>query len=543
MTLITRQGKGSKISTQEMDNNMDYLEQNSIINITGITSQIEPFDEDKITYINEINLTEDKKQYKGILSDEYETPSSKINIRYNDSVNNQLSVNVESGYSYYLNGNLTFSDGYNESFSASFNSYLEKNPFYDPNGVPFNIGTGFNDIVWSITIQSDGKILVGGNFTSYNGTSRNRIIRLNSDGSIDNTFNIGTGFNDNVREIVIQSDGKILLSGDFTSYNGTSRNRIIRLNSDGSIDNTFSIGTGFNNSVRTITTQSDGKILVGGSFTSYNGTSRNRIIRLNPDGSIDNTFNIGTGFNESVQPIQIQSDGKILIGGYFTSYNGTSRNYIIRLNPDGSIDNTFNIGTLFNDFVTQIRVQSDGKILFGGNFTSYNGTSRNRIIRLNSDGSIDNTFNIGTGFNDTVHTIQIQTDGKILVSGGFTTYNGTTRNRIIRLNSNGSIDNTFNVGTGFNNIGFSIQILSDEKILIGGWFTSYNETTRNRIVKLNPNGIIDLNQLFFTSINYTFNPFNLNINLDVNSEDELILTTNFEMEKSVLDFNLIEIKN
>ncbi len=406
----------------------------------------------------------------------------------------------------------------------------------------FASGIGFNNDVWAIAIQTDGKVLVGGAFTSYNGTTANYIIRLNTDGSIDNTFANGTGFNNNILAISVQTDGKILAGGIFTSYNGTSVNRIIRLNTDGSIDNSFAIGTGFNLSAWVISVQTDGKILVGGNFTSYNGTSANRIIRLNTNGSIDNTFTSGTGFDMVIYAISIQANGKILVGGFFTSYNGTPANYIIRLNTDGSIDNTFAIGTGFNFYVATISVQTNGKILVGGgftnyngtstnyiiclntdgsientfaigmgfdsdarvisvqtddkilvggNFSSYNGTSANHIIRLNTDGSIDNTFASGTGFDGDVNAISVQTDGKILVGGAFTNYNGTSASHIIRLNTDGSIDNTFSSGTGFNNDVFTISIQTDGKVLVGGWFTSYNGTSANNIIRLNTNGSID----------------------------------------------------
>jgi uncharacterized delta-60 repeat protein len=172
------------------------------------------------------------------------------------------------------------------------------------------------------------------------------------------------------------------------------------------LDTGFSIGTGFNNTVNSIAVQGDGKILVGGTFTSYNGTSRNRIGRLNSDGSLDTGFSIGTGFpTNAVNSIAVQGDdGKILVGGSFTSYNGTTRNRIARLNSDGSFDTGFSIGTGFNSAVNSIAVQGDdGKILVGGTFTSYNGGaagSSNRIARLNSDGTLDSGFSIGTGFDD-----------------------------------------------------------------------------------------------------------------------------------------------
>jgi uncharacterized delta-60 repeat protein len=347
---------------------------------------------------------------------------------------------------------------------------------------------GFNNIVTSIAIQSDGKILFGGEFTSYNGTSSDRIIRLNSDGSIDTDFVVGTGFNNYVTFISIQSDGKILVGGEFTTYNETGSNRIIRLNSDGSIDTDFVVGTGFNSVVRYISIQSGGRILVGGQFTTYDEIGSNYIIRLNSDGSIDNGFSIGDGFNDYVYSIVTQSDGKILVCGNFSEYNGTGSNYIVRLNSDGSIDTDFVVGTGFNGTVNYIKIQSDDKIIVGGGFTTYNETGSNYIIRLNSDGSIDNTFSIGTGFDGTVNCITIQSDGKILVSGGFTSYNGTTSDRMIRLNSTGIVDNTFSTGTGFDNGITSFLIQSDGNILVGGYFTTYNGATSNYMIRLNSNG-------------------------------------------------------
>jgi uncharacterized delta-60 repeat protein len=344
--------------------------------------------------------------------------------------------------------------------------------FYDEN--TYYIRSGFNNDVKNIVVQSDDKILLCGVFTTYNGTIKNRIIRLNTDGSIDDTFDIGTGFNSDVNTIAIQSDGKILVGGGFSTYNGFSINRIARLNTDGSLDVTFDIGTGFNLTVNKIAIQSDGKIIVGGFFSTYNGTSKNKIIRLNTDGSIDNTFDIGTGINSDVITIAIQSDNKILLGGNFTSYNGTSKIRIARINKDGSIDNTFIIGSGFANTVNVIAIQSDGKILVGGVFTSYNGTIKSRIARLNTDGSIDNTFDIEAGFNSTVNSIVVQSDDKILVGGFFATYKETSKNRIARLNTDGSVDNTFDIREGFNSIVYDIAVKSDGQILVGGNNSSFN---------------------------------------------------------------------
>jgi uncharacterized delta-60 repeat protein len=338
----------------------------------------------------------------------------------------------------------------------------------------FDIGTGFNNTTICSALQSDGKVLVAGGFTSYSGVSRNRIIRLNTDGSIDTSFVIGTGFNNDIFAITLQSDGKILVGGYFTSYSGVSRNRIIRLNTDGSIDTSFVIGTGFNNAFNSIVTQTDGKILIGGYFTSYSGVSRNYIIRLNSDGSVDTSFVIGTGFNNIVNIVTLQSDGKLLVGGNFTSYSGVSSNRIIRLNTDGSIDTSF-IGIGFNSgSVLTIKQQSDGKILVGGLFTTYSGVSRNNIIRLNTDGSVDNSFVIGAGFDSAVITIELQLDGKILVGGDFTSYSGQVNNYIIRLNNDGSADTSFNVGSGFNSSVFLITLQPEGNMYVIGDFTTLN---------------------------------------------------------------------
>jgi len=275
-------------------------------------------------------------------------------------------------------------------FLIAVNTSLQYGPNFTPGSKDetFNIGTGFSSpTVASISIQPDGKIIFGGgNFT----VNYRNLVRLNSNGSIDSTFNIGNGFSSNVISTSLQSDGKIIVGGNFGTFSGISQNRLVRLNSNGSKDDTFNIGSGFNGIVWSTFIQSDGKILVGGAFTTYTGSTNNYLIRLNSDGSKDTSFNIGSGFNGGVFSIAIQSNGKILAGGGFTTFTGSSQNYLIRLNSDGSKDSTFNIGSGFNSTgVASISIQSDGKILVGGGFTTFTGSSQNGLIRLNSDGSKD----------------------------------------------------------------------------------------------------------------------------------------------------------
>jgi uncharacterized delta-60 repeat protein len=361
----------------------------------------------------------------------------------------------------------------------------------------YSFNGGFNNQAETAFEDENGKILFGGYFTTYSGIPFNRIVRINSDASVDDTFNIGSGFNNAVFEIKVQSDEKIVVGGDFTSYSGFSSNRIIRLNADGSIDNTFSAGTGFNGVVWTVEPQLDGKILVGGSFTQYNGNYHPGLIRLNSDGSVDNTLNVGSGTNNSIFHILVQDDGKLILLGGFTMYNGETHNRIVRLNNDGSLDTTFSAGTGFNGITYDGIIESDGKLVIVGEFFEYNGTVRDELIRLNSDGSIDETLIIGNGFRRTSGTTFCTTIkkyfDKYFIVGDFDTYSGSSANGLIRLNENGSIDESFDTGTGllFSATSFNIGIILSSGIhVVYGTFTEYNGYEVNNIAFLNPFGTL-----------------------------------------------------
>ena len=349
----------------------------------------------------------------------------------------------------------------------------------------FTPGAGFSTYVFDAELQPDGKLVVVGAFTTFDGTARNGIARLNTDGTLDTSFDPGTGFNNWVHDVVIQTDGKIIAVGSYTTFNGASRSGIARVNSDGSLDATFDPGTGFVGSARGLDLQADGKILVVGDFTSFNGTARNRIVLLNTDGSIDTGYDPGTGFNGNAKKVEIQPDGKAIIGGTtFTSYNGTAANRIIRLNADATIDASFVYGAGCNGNVVSIVIQPDSKIIVGGHFTSYDGTTINRVMRLNADGSMDVSFNPGTGANSEVRSLALQSDGSILLGGLFTTFNGAAINRIVKLYPDGSVDANFNSGLGFNSEVNAIVIQPDNKLIAGGHFTSYNSTAITRIARL-----------------------------------------------------------
>jgi uncharacterized delta-60 repeat protein/prepilin-type N-terminal cleavage/methylation domain-containing protein len=301
-----------------------------------------------------------------------------------------------------------------------------------------------------------GKIMVGGAFTTYNGVTTGRIIRLNADGSRDTAFSTGgTGPNDWVYDIdMVESgthEGKAIVTGVFTSFSGTATGRVVRLNTDGSRDTTFNTGgTGAANTIYAadIVKVGDhaGKILIGGEFTTYNGVTSNRIARLNADGTRDTTFNSGgTSASGAVWTLISLTEGihagKTVLGGGFLSFNGVTVNRIARLNADGTRDTAFNSGGTGADatvrVIEDIPVGPDaGKLMVGGNFTTYNGSSITSLMRLNADGGRDSGFAPGV-INASVRTMSIPMVGTLAgsptVGGEFTSFGGFSAGRIVRL--------------------------------------------------------------------------------------------------------------
>lgn len=366
-------------------------------------------------------------------------------------------------------------------------------------------------------------------------------------GTVDTSFPYGvdTGFNGEVYVSKVQSDGKILIGGDFTNYNYNGYNYyspyLIRLNSDGSPDFDFAYtyhaddaGWMINGGVRTIDIQSDGKILIGGGFDAYSGGTyyySSGIMRFNSDGTFDNTLFVGDGFNDEVLKIIVQPDGKILVVGIFFQYNNTDNWRIIRLNSNGTPDSSFitGDGIDFDDYgiVYDMILQPDGKIILGGDFYNYNGVESDYIVRLNSNGSYDNTFVTGAGFNDTVSSLALQSDGKIIVGGDFNYYNNIDlySGYIVRLGVNGEMDTRF--GYGLDNTVYSLTIQSDDKILVGGSFGDfypYDFGTINidNLVRFQSDCTLDLSFVFDSGV---YNGSVLSITLD--SDDRIYVGGSF----------------
>ena len=329
------------------------------------------------------------------------------------------------------------------------------------------------------------------NTASYLATFNNINLAYNDNISIVKTdyysnlpllFGVGFQENDTYNTVthLVQSDGKILtFPGNPWYYSGSNNSApfvnnsryILRLTQTGSIDTSFNTGIGFNESVYAATQLSNGKLLIGGSFTEYSGSTANGLVMINDNGTIDTSLNVGTGIGIGaglpwINKILVQSDGKILIGGNFTSYSGSTLNRIARLNTNGTIDTSFNIGTGFNNEVWDMLISGSG-IFVAGKFSAYSGSSNpwGGLIKLDMSGSKDTGFNafldVGIG---NVISIATQSNGKILAVGS---YIGRTSGSI------GVTDPTF-TPVNFSGPNTSVKVFSDDKFLFTGDYSVLN---------------------------------------------------------------------
>jgi hypothetical protein len=372
------------------------------------------------------------------------------------------------------------------------------------NNVPSNQIPSFNGTVLSISLSADGSkdVYVGGDFTTYNGAQANRIVRLNSDGTIDQAFVAAAGFNGTVRWIVpaAAQSASVYVGGDFISYNGNPRARIARLNGDGTIDQSFAIGTGFDNTVNVIAPASDGSgaLYVGGAFSTYNGTPANRLVRLNADGTVDTGFVTGTGFDDTVFTVVPVADGSgdVYVGGAFTHYKGVEAMRIVRLDSTGTIRLSFPTTTGFDSTVRNLALADDrsGNLYAGGDFSNYKGIRAIGIARLTSSGALDLSFVTGIGFNSTVFTVAPAGDGtgRLYVGGAFSSYNGTEVNKLVPLTQGGTRDFSFAIGAGFNDTVFKVVPVGDGSgdVYVGGQFTEYQGILKGRFVRLASTGAL-----------------------------------------------------
>jgi uncharacterized delta-60 repeat protein len=362
----------------------------------------------------------------------------------------------------------------------------------------FNPGAGANATVRSVAQSPRGglvefldRVVIGGDFTTVDNFVFNHVARLLPDGSLDSSFNPGAGADDNVLAVAVQPDGRVLVGGEFTTMNNTNRLRLARLNGDGKLDLSFDPGIdGVNAAVRAIVIQSDGRVLIGGEFSQVSGVARSFVARLETNGVLDTNF--AANVNGNIHAMALQPDGKILIGGAFSLVSGASRLSLARLNVNGTLDTSFEVGTGFNGPVHAVAVLADGRVLAGGSFSNYNAVNIKNLVRLGATGVLDNSFKSGTGPDGAVLSIAPAAAGRVVIGGEFLNYNAVPRAGFARLTPNGGVDRGFDIGTGANAPVRAVVAQENTAIIIGGDFTVVNGLPRNRVARIHGDEFLDL---------------------------------------------------
>jgi len=373
----------------------------------------------------------------------------------------------------------------------------------DPTFAPINIlqsGTVYNALQ-----QPDGKYLVAGNFTQVNGNKVTGLARLNADGSLDDAFTNTAACQSVISKIRLLPNGQILLQGETIIVGGRTFNTLAKLNADGSVVTDFTPGTGPVNTVNTgpveaIAAQADGKILVGGTFTSYNGVPTNRLVRLNVDGSVDEAFTsaLSAGFvrtsgTTNVRGVVVQPDGKILVCGDFQNYNGTGRSGLVRLNANGSLDTSFNpvSSTATSSSADVLAVALDPRtnyvVVYGNSF------STSQIVRLTTSGQLDPSFALPSSptclsfSNWNSDEFAVDANGRVIISGCFANYGVTNNTFVTRFLANGQPDSQFAIGKQLNERVYCVKALTNGEVLLGGAFGRYGSIRNVNLLRLNDN--------------------------------------------------------
>ena len=351
----------------------------------------------------------------------------------------------------------------------------------------FAVGPSASAQVEAVAVQSNGQVLAGGDFTTFRGANRPGIARLNTDGSLD-SFDPGlaiSGYNGGTLVVAAvaqqPADGYVIAAGIFNVLGQTDGGGVARFTTDGTLDSSFNVGSGVVDGGGVVgqaecaAVLPNGQILVGGSFHTFNGAIVAGIVRLNSDGSVDTSFNPGglginaNDYGEDVKSIVVLANGQIYIGGHFSSYDNMSAGCVARLNADGTLDTSFDVGTGADYGVNALAVQADGKVLVGGGYNDFDGISVPHLVRLNTDGSLDTSYYPITGYTITeVDAILAQPDGTALIGGVLYSNGGLVDypvGAVLRILADGTQDGSFD-GTGVSGQALALALQSDGNALV-----------------------------------------------------------------------------
>jgi len=393
----------------------------------------------------------------------------------------------------YLNGYTVARENYDNG-SYSPNLVGTEGSILNPYNYNLNFNNGPNGQVQCIFRSQDGSYYVGGNFTNFNGYATDyKVIKLNSDGTINNTWSAGIPdyiYNWTIVYAIAEGpDGGIYIGGS-ADFTGTDDAHIIKVDPNtGAIDPTFNAPKFDDKSaIYAIAVQPDGKVVIGGDFT----LPVDSFLRLNANGSVDSAFvaNIGASAVNGVEDLVLLSDGSIIIVGAFSTFNGNPASGICKVNSNGIFDTTFatNAGTGFNGAAYSIKQYlNTNSVVIGGAFSTYNGVASQRVIKITSTGTIALAWNNTNTINNTVYVVEVQSNGKIFIGGDFTTVNGNPSDSLIRITSNGGPDVLFQFTPTFSPGEYIYALsynLTTTAIFVGGIFSLCNNISVGNIAAL-----------------------------------------------------------
>ncbi len=407
------------------------------------------------------------------------------------------------------------------SFTPLSQSMLDNT--FGTNGSVRTVISGFSK-AYAVAIQTDGKIVAVGTSGSGTSTFGFTLARYDTNGSLDATFGtsgivttlIGAGY-DEAKAVQILSDGKIVVAGWSENNSNDYSFAVARYNSNGTLDSTFGTngstvtaidgGSGAWDKPYSMAIQSDGKIVVAGVSENSSSDYAFAIARFDSNGTLDNTFGTngtvrtalsGGGLDDEAYSVAIQSDGKIVLGGFSENSSSDYAFALARYDTNGSIDSTFGTdgevrtyipgGDGTSDYGLSVAIQTDGKIVVAGASGKASSDYAFAVARYNSNGSLDNTFGTngtvrdfisgGDSTDDEAYAVAIQSNGKIDAAGYSDDASGHYAFAVAQLNSDGSLDNTFSTngtersfisgGGSIRDKGTSVAIQSDGKIVVAG---------------------------------------------------------------------------
>ena len=344
----------------------------------------------------------------------------------------------------------------------------------------FQPGLGADGPVRALGLQEDGKVLVGGDFGTFDGLILPRLVRLHADGFVDRSFNIGLGLDGSVLAVAEVEEGRLLVGGDFTRVDGAPMTNLVRLEPDGTRSAT---GQGsVDGPVRAIVSRPS--VVVGGAFGRVQGQPRYGVARMLAGGAVDPDFQPQGSGRPDVRALAAAEDGGVWVGGGFANWAESGRAYLVRLGADGAVDRTVPAAFAPNGPVNALVRSVDGSLYLAGTFTAVGGIPRAGVARWLATGGVDPAFDPGTAAGGAVLAVAGDREGRGLFAGSFESFAGSAAGRFVRLQTEGLLDPSFFRGSGANDTVRAILVQPNGAILLGGDFTQLNDRPRHRIARI-----------------------------------------------------------